>query len=57
MKDVPIPKTPNCDNLLKQVLQVIIDKNDDCIALVGKNITKDQVILTFDENKCQPAPE
>ena len=55
MTSITVPKTPNCDNLLNQVLQIIIDKNDDCIALVKQEITNKQVILTFDENKCQEA--
>lgn len=54
MKPIRIPKTPNCDTLIEEILQVVIDKNEDCIALIDKSITDKEVILTFDETKCQP---
>jgi len=54
-KDIPVPKPGDCDELVDAVLDIVIEQNEVCNALVKKKITKDEVVLSFDDSKCNKA--
>ena len=54
-KKTKIPKASTFDKTISAILDMVVQRNEDCIILVDYQINPKDVELTFDDAPCQEA--